>query len=104
MPNGPKKDGIVFGDVTRLALFGHEWRLHLNSIMVFFPNLVELELEAKETWGPADARSISNNTLLKRLIVNEVNFAKNNPNRKIMKCLFNRNLIRWKRSWNFAVS
>nr|XP_019550707.2 uncharacterized protein LOC109420707 [Aedes albopictus] len=71
MPNGPKKDGIVFRNVTRLALFGHEWRLHLNSIMVFFPNLVELELEAKETWGPADARSISNNTSLKRLIVNE---------------------------------
>lgn len=71
MPNGPKKDDIVFRNVTRLALFGLDWRLHLRDILVFFPNLVELELEANETWGPADARSINNHTSLKRLSIHE---------------------------------
>lgn len=73
MPNGPKKEGIVFDKTKRLALYGHEWRPHLTNFLTFFPNLVELEIEAKECWSPADARCISNFASLQRLIINEVN-------------------------------
>lgn len=71
MPNGPKKEGIVFDKTKRLALYGHEWRPHLTNFLTFFPNLVELELEAKACWSPADARCISNFASLQRLIINE---------------------------------